>query len=413
MPGELLQNNQSESEQSEPIQDYPDFDPENAQKLSDEYNESKLESEKPTPEFEVNPNDYSEIFAKQAEFRFNPITKSWSQETLNINETLGRMVSCTAETIAAITGDEIGKKPADHVIYLDKSARPVSWLVDEFWDDFADTKQPSKSLLAIDRRPWFRDYCGLDFDENGYITGVDGKKHRAEPDDFDANFDKISRETLARIRSLYIAGGIEDEDVEKIFATPTVLDGKNLLIVDEVANSGSTLHIAKRLLKAAIPELNSVEGHIFWRPKGTHEVGEDMQMGGAPAWYPKESKDWRGRGVKDFNPEYYEQLFKNNPSNENRARRFGSIVLGEPLLDLSEEGPEQPSQNLIDEIRQMHADYEAGHILPNIPSVDTPQTRRKVMDRLKEEGVEFIPLKQAKNNPRAYFNLVQKRDKLP
>ena len=29
------------------------------------------------------------------------------------------------------------KEAVDHVVYLDKSARPVSWLVNMFWSEFA------------------------------------------------------------------------------------------------------------------------------------------------------------------------------------------------------------------------------------------------------------------------------------
>jgi len=71
---------------------------------------------------------------------------------------------------------------------------------------------------------------------------------------------------LAAIRSLFIEGGIENEDPDEIMRTPTILDGKRLLIVDEVSRTGATLSIAEFLFRAAIPEASHVEGTYFWHP---------------------------------------------------------------------------------------------------------------------------------------------------
>ncbi len=58
-------------------------------------------------------------------------------ETINVNENIIHYVKDTALLISAIDGRLNSGVPYDHVIYLDKSARPVSWLINLFWDDFA------------------------------------------------------------------------------------------------------------------------------------------------------------------------------------------------------------------------------------------------------------------------------------
>ena len=61
----------------------------------------------------------------------------------------------TKDTIKDLAG-ESGKLPrTDVAIYLDKSARPVSWFVDEFWEDVTDLPKPETEHLAIDRKVWF------------------------------------------------------------------------------------------------------------------------------------------------------------------------------------------------------------------------------------------------------------------
>lgn len=382
----------------ETVDDYPEFNPDGAQEF--------IEKESIGVEqlFKINPDDYR-IFSKQGGIRPKQYGGGLEARTLSIHETLGLMVGRTAEMVSVITGED-GGTPFDHVIYLDKSARPVSWLVDEFWDDFTDSEQPSKSFLAIDRRVWLRK-MGMNLLTNEYVEESNGSTHVAGPSDVDEYFGNIDKETLARIRALYIEGGIETEDPEEIFNTPTVLDGKNLLIVDEVQRSGSTLYIAKKLLKAAIPELKSVDGHVFWTDTTRFLDNGEQQMGLTPVWYPEDHSDWTGRGVKDINPAYFENQFNNDPTPQNRAYKFGAIVLGEPLIHPEDE-PGQPSWHLREEIHRMHEDYDAGHILPQL----TWKAPEKLYEEMQKRGVEFIPAAEAKSHPNSYLSLVEKRDKI-
>ena len=381
-----------------PTANYPAFDPNNAERLRGE------------AFFKINPADYP-IFSRQAGYRKDPNSNKWGDRTLGINETLGLMVGRTAEVVTTLTG-EYGTPVIDHAIYLDKSARPVSWLVDEFWEDFTDKPRPEKTFLAIDRRTWFP-RVGIHIDDRDYFTDEHGVYRMAMPKDF--KIEKIPRKDLARIRALYIEGGIEsdsldEENIEKIMNTPTVLKDKNVCIIDEVSRSGSTSYIATELIKAAT-DAKSVSAHVFWADN-SHVINEtdETQMGKTPVWYPSDTKDWRGRGVKDINESFYKAQYEKNPTRDNLARRFGAFVLGEPLINPEDE-PGQPSWHLREEIQKMHRDYQAGHILPTI-SMQPPE---KMIDQLEEWGVVFSSEDQPGYNPRdprLYHNLMKKRDSL-
>ncbi len=87
-------------------------------------------------------------------------------------ETAEVYIQKTESMIKKITGEADGQPAADVTIYLDKSARPVSWFVNEFWDNFTDRPKPRTEFLAIDRKPWFEKFgVKLGFGEYNEDTG--------------------------------------------------------------------------------------------------------------------------------------------------------------------------------------------------------------------------------------------------
>jgi hypothetical protein len=90
---------------------------------------------------------------------------------------------------------------------------------------------------------------------------------------------------------------------------------------------------------------------------------------------------------------------------------YGSFVLGEPLRNKEDE-PGQLSWKLREEIRKMHRDYQDGHILPDIPS-GLGNVGERIIAKMEECGVEFVPMELAKNNPNARQNLMKYRNRDP
>lgn len=207
----------------------------------------------------------------------------------------------------------------DTVVWLDKSARPVSWFVDAFWEQFADenAEKPDYEFLNIDRTDWLT--------RQGHAKTEAETRLGAEA--FDIN--KVEEEDILRIRALFTKGEIDpdnwQEDVKNL---PTSLDDKNILVVDEVKNKGATMSIALQLIKRAIPSA-TVSGEYFWRAGGYSLAGSgEQQMESAPVWYDPKSQF--GRGIGDISKEYYDQL---PDTNENFKKKLGWIALSAPHFD--------------------------------------------------------------------------------
>ncbi len=89
-------------------------------------------------------------------------------------ETVRTYLDITKDTIKNLAGEGKDKKlpRTDVAIYLDKSARPVSWFVDELWKDITEEPQPRTEHLAIDRRAWF-DHFRVNIGYGEYLSDSD------------------------------------------------------------------------------------------------------------------------------------------------------------------------------------------------------------------------------------------------
>ena len=264
-----------------------------------------------------------------------------SLDQLDTNGILQRYVTFTDKLIGIADGSiteapdivdprkpERSREKKDEIIFLDKSARPVSWLMDAFWEQLAqkDAEKPHYDFLNIDRVNWFMDQ-GYRREEAETILG---------PRDFD--IEKVDIEDLARIRAYFVKGDLsEDTWQDEVWNMPTRLDGKNILIVDEVKSQGGTLSIATQLLRKAIPEA-IVSGQYFWETS-YREVGGFRQADSVPVWYSKE--DAMGRGIGDISKQYHDYQYEKQPTQENLRRKIAQRILSAPHFDkrkLTQEG---------------------------------------------------------------------------
>lgn len=359
----------------------------------------------PADRFRVDPTKYP-IFEQQYE-----LDSRWgnnSKHYWNIDKTLSYFVTNTANLIATLDGSstEYENHPdrvrPDHVIYLDKSARPVSWLVNTFWPEFSSSERPTSSYLNIDRQPWFR-RSGVEIDPNGYSRNADGSSHRNSFSDFHP--ENIPPEDFARIRALYLKDGIKSEDPTAIMQTPSSLDGKNILIIDEVKRSGATLDIAKWLIENAFPEAASVRGAYFWE-SGTKASpnGLERQMLSVPVWY--DSSTSIGRGAGDVDQDFYDSRHERFGTDRTRAQKYGALVLSAiPNLDHEKD---QRSRELMREIRAMRQDYHDGHIIMRFPkNYDADY----MADLIEAQGIRLAP--ESDPSPDTYANILKSIDSRP
>lgn len=211
-------------------------------------------------------------------------------------------------------------QPPNSVIYLDKSARPVEWLVRSLWDvlarepgtRFTDGKVPPRPkdyFLNIDKEEWLR------------RIGVPEKDVQDAPDEL-VDISKIPAEHISRIRALFSAQKLDEENISDAWEHPTVLDGQHVMIVDEVRSSGQTLKVAQKLLSIAIPEA-TFSGQYWAEPprvilnRGVPDKDGKLQfkMGWIPAWYSQEVS--LGRGISDKDPSWPERAQPRKNSNKN------------------------------------------------------------------------------------------------
>ncbi|MDE7036845.1 MAG: phosphoribosyltransferase domain-containing protein [Lachnospiraceae bacterium] len=355
---------------------------------------------------------------------------SMVNERININENLIHYVQDTALLISEIDASlSEDKKAVDHVVYLDKSARPVSWLVNMFWTEFAvkdaqgkPVRRPAHTYVNIDRSPWFR--------KVGINVSDDGRQKEngelATYNDFVNHAGNLTQRHLAEVRALFIEGGIEDEDVGRIMESPTILDGKRVLIVDEVSRTGSTLNIAVHIFKLAFPEAEEIRSVYFWHPaEPPLKAGHENVLTSLPVWY--DPNTLTGRGIGGTDEKYYRQRYEfcleMSSVNQNidikklRTQAFSASVFSAPLL--KEDGSvlnlkeEKKTRELCRDLKKLVADYRKGEIFFVPPYAWIDLGRYESL--LERQGVRLIPetateeeRNEIRQDPRFFLNFIQK-----
>lgn len=224
----------------------------------------------------------------------------------------------------------------DTVIFLDKSARPVAWLMDSLWGQLADddTTQPHYDFLNIDRKTWWA------------LVGrpLVGEENR-NPAEFDVN--DVPQELIDQIRTHFVIGDVTEENYrEKVWQLPTNLDGKEVLIVDEVKSSGATTAMAEALLSRAVPEASFRSDYFWQRPyRETMEIEiqdkqaktrrVETQQLNVPAWYNKDTPD--GREVRDPSRLVMADLVRRMPTQENIKRKIAWLIESVTPEDLGQD----------------------------------------------------------------------------
>lgn len=247
-------------------------------------------------------------------------------------------------------------------IFLDKSARPVGWMVNELWDQLAPatgpdgepTKKPQIKFLNIDREQW------------GAITG------RSEDKGGLISAEKIPSERIDELRELYqpIVGQSKHGEV-------SLLTDKKVLIIDEVRQSGDTLRMAEAVLKRAFPDAAEIKGTYWMQSTSTRDPRSGATIGGeVPVWYS--DREVTGRLVAN------RDVTKSRNSNS-RAQRLGQWWLSTTFRS----GPDLKGRQLRKEARWLAEDLRE-HELPYMPSTSWSDSYDAIEDRIERlNGMTF------------------------
>lgn len=222
--------------------------------------------------------------------------------------------------------DVVANKP-DALIFLDKSARPVSWLVDGMWASAAPgVKKPQIYFLNIDREQW-RDTVGSN---STYI-----------------NTDRVDQNRIAELHALFAVKPVDDNKKgqvdPKAIEAPTIFDEKKVMIIDEVKATGDTLDIARGIFRRAFPKTQIIGKH-WMIPEVKSVRGGGNANAEVPVWYDSESA--LGRGVHNRNPE-------KSAHSTNRAQRIGRWFLSRRFDE-----PDAKSEQLRKEMKWLAEDYQ-------------------------------------------------------
>jgi len=262
---------------------------------------------------------------------------------------------------------EMAAQQTDVAIFLDKSARPVAWMVSELWDqlgpklpDGSAPSLPEIKFLNIDREQW------------GAILG------RSE--DQGISIELLPQDRVDELRAVF-------KPLLPIDTDETMLTGKRVMIVDEIRVSGDTLEMAHKILARAFPDAEDIQSH-YWMDG---EVKTDTKSGARyntklPVWYSDRIVTGRLVGNRDTT--------KSSQSMSQR-QRIGRYWLSTAFRESDEKGLE-----LKREIKLL-AEELRNHKLPYIPSSSWDKETESVEDRIERiNGIsvdEYVNLRS--HNP--------------
>jgi len=161
----------------------------------------------------------------------------------------------TDRLITILDGTADGK-PYDAVVYLDSSARPVSWMVSEMWD-FAARKDEQGNPVAKPKT---------------FFSNMDARRNGTD----------ITEATSERLREVY--SGLSDLQSNK--------EAPKVLVVDEIAVSGDTVDVARKRFEAAFPGI-SFRGYAWKDEQAVPDTRRDNVR-----WY--ERSNHRYKAVLDW-----------------------------------------------------------------------------------------------------------------
>jgi len=177
---------------------------------------------------------------------------------------------------------QMTEQRTDVAIFLDKSARPVAWMIMALWDQL----QPHLPNGERMPRPEIK-FLNIDKDQRGNEIGT--------LDSGGIHADRIPKEELDSLGNIfkrikYEPGTNPGEftPIEYNADDESMLTNKKVLIVDEVKVTGTTLEMAEKWVRMAYPDAKEIigrhwmDGRIRKDPRSGASINLDL-----PVWYQK------------------------------------------------------------------------------------------------------------------------------
>ncbi len=169
---------------------------------------------------------------------------------------------------------KMAEKSVDTVVYLDKSARPISWFVKELWPVLM--KNADKPMPEIK-------YANVDANA---IMGRDAEQSRPAVEEIEE----------------FVFTPEQLQELRQVFADPEhpghhLFEGKKVMLVDEIFVSGASLQLAVKLFREAFPDSEFIgDTWVYGQFKEDRRMSR-RSLKEVPVWY--HNMDEMGRGVGD------------------------------------------------------------------------------------------------------------------
>jgi hypothetical protein len=359
--------------------------------------------------------DHQPVALPAEEFQYDILTPDKGHTRQQTPEELQEFyLSQTTDLMNKVVGDP--ETRADTLVFLDKSARPLAWIMRTFWDELAPQERNEHGELVTIPMPEMK-FTNID----RLLWRADSKKEIS-----DGGARPINESDIWGVRHVF--------DIGK----ENVLDGKKIVIIDEQAESGDTMQIAETLFKLAFPTSEVRTEPWIRHPYDRHPITSEKiyKPVEIPVWYPLKGddrlpEDERGRGVygpMDYHFDRSDAFRKRFPAESNqflssrpRSRRdldtsekarLNRLVarlrnsadpdetkgLAQEIDKLSYINYDEKSRQLRKEIGQMLIDFTNGKLLPVV------NTHRETVQGMPmaEYEVQLAAKKQPKQ--RSIFN---------
>ena len=244
----------------------------------------------------------------------------------------------------------------DTLLFLDKSGRPVAWLLGALWDVLAPAFEDDRPaawplrakihFLNVDRLQWrdVLDPLGTGtIDAGGIPVGL---------------IDDLRRTLLVHPRDQALAG-------RDLYDAVTFFSGRSVLVVDEVKVGGSTVEIACGLLERAFPDARFA-GTQWMQPGLVLGKDGNKRNNQLPVWYRNDTALGRGIGDRDPDDALRSPLWRARVGRYFLSRPHGAGV------------DDRSGRQLREELRQLAA-LALRSDLTVIPSFDRPDAEQRAL----------------------------------
>ena len=172
-----------------------------------------------------------------------------------------------------------------------------------------------------------------------------------------SDINALDQSIIRSLRSIFLKNPADRQNgiTEEIDVAPSLLDGKTVLIVDEVYATGRTLDYAQKFFRRAFPDAK-VAGTHWMRGITTNKSGATGNRD-LPVWYTDNTKFGRGIDNKNIDASL---------SSSNSTQRLGARFLSAALREQDQNGQritDPLSDRMRNELHQLALDAKAGKVL--------------------------------------------------